>query len=68
MVPSFLLLPGRYHLLTHFQAGYLRGLAEDGGSTIVWPVTSANHGNTRRNPVPYHRREPPLNVSARRRT
>ena len=57
MVPSFLLFPGRHHLLTRFQADYLRGLAEDGGSTVVWPVTSANHGNTRRNPVPYHRRE-----------
>ncbi|GAA3343591.1 hypothetical protein GCM10020358_43470 [Amorphoplanes nipponensis] len=25
--------------------------------TIVWAVTSANHENTKRNPVPYHRRE-----------
>ncbi|WP_328346708.1 class I SAM-dependent methyltransferase [Micromonospora sp. NBC_00421] len=25
--------------------------------TVVWAVTSANHENTRRNPVPYHRRE-----------
>ena len=57
MVRSFLLFPGRHHLLTRFQADYLRGLAKDGGSTVVWPVTSANHGNTRRNPVPYHRRE-----------
>ncbi|MEU8053387.1 hypothetical protein [Micromonospora haikouensis] len=24
---------------------------------MVWAVTSANHENTRRNPVPYHRRE-----------
>jgi SAM-dependent methyltransferase len=24
---------------------------------VVWAVTSANHANTKRNPVPYHRRE-----------
>ncbi|XVU28048.1 class I SAM-dependent methyltransferase [Actinoplanes sp. CA-054009] len=52
----FVLFPGRHHLLTRFQADYLRGLAAD-GSTIVWAVTSANHENTKRNPVPYHRRE-----------
>ncbi|SNY64254.1 class I SAM-dependent methyltransferase [Paractinoplanes atraurantiacus] len=52
----FVLFPGRHHLLTRFQADYLRQLAED-GSTIVWAVTSANHENTKRNPVPYHRRE-----------
>lgn len=52
----FVLFPGRHHLLTRFQAEYLRGLAAD-GATIVWAVTSANHENTRRNPVPYHRRE-----------
>ncbi|HET6478593.1 MAG TPA: class I SAM-dependent methyltransferase [Actinoplanes sp.] len=53
---SNVLFPGRHHLLTRFQAGYLRGLAAE-GATIVWAVTSANHENTRRNPVPYHRRE-----------
>jgi SAM-dependent methyltransferase len=64
------LLPGRHHLLTRFQAEYLRGLVAGEGVdergdpiaveapvTIVWAVTSANHGNTRRNPVPYGRRE-----------
>ncbi|MEU2663327.1 class I SAM-dependent methyltransferase, partial [Micromonospora sp. NPDC007220] len=82
-MPRYLLFPGRHHLLTRFQAGYLRQLAaqgddpladgdgatgsedaggttgsEDaGGATVVWAVTSANHENTRRNPVPYHRRE-----------
>ncbi len=56
MVPRYVLFPGRHHLLTRFQAGYLRELAGDGDLTVVWPVTSANHGNTRRNPVPYHRR------------
>ncbi|RKN45510.1 class I SAM-dependent methyltransferase [Micromonospora endolithica] len=53
----FVLFPGRHHLLTRFQADYLHRLAAAGGTTIVWAVTSANHENTRRNPVPYHRRE-----------
>ena len=43
-------------MLTRFQADYLRELAGD-GATVVWAVTSADHDNTRRNPVPYHRRE-----------
>lgn len=53
----FVLVPGRHHLLTRFQADYLRRLARSAATTIVWAVTSANHENTRRNPVPYHRRE-----------
>jgi SAM-dependent methyltransferase len=53
---GFVLFPGRHHILTCFQAEYLGGLV-GGGATIVWAVTSANHENTRRNPVPYHRRE-----------
>ncbi|MGC4808306.1 class I SAM-dependent methyltransferase [Micromonospora sp. DT233] len=66
-MPRYLLFPGRHHLLTRFQAEYLRRLAAPtgdktgdgtaGGATVVWAVTSANHENTRRNPVPYHRRE-----------
>ncbi|MGX6607224.1 class I SAM-dependent methyltransferase [Micromonosporaceae bacterium Da 78-11] len=57
--PRFVLFPGRHHLLTRFQADYLRTLAGDGAGTvtIVWAVTSADHDNTKRNPVPYHRRE-----------
>lgn len=67
---STVLLPGRHHLLTRFQAAYLRALLEDGavaddgtpvacapGTSVVWAVTSANHAGTRRNPVPYSRRE-----------
>ena len=50
-----MIFPGRHHLLTRFQAAYLASVAES--STVVWAVTSANHSNTRRNPVPYHRRE-----------
>ncbi|MFY1698334.1 class I SAM-dependent methyltransferase [Solwaraspora sp. WMMA2101] len=58
----YLLFPGRHHLLTRFQGEYLTRLAvaegdADGPATVVWAVTSANHSNTRRNPVPYHRRE-----------
>lgn len=53
---EFVLFPGRHHVLTRFQAEYLHALAGD-GVTVVWAVTSANHANTRRNPVPYHRRE-----------
>jgi hypothetical protein len=55
--PRYVLFPGRHHLLTRFQADYLHRLAADSAATIVWAVTSANHDNTRRNPVPYHRRE-----------
>ena len=53
MTCEFVLFPGRHHLLTRFQADHLAKL----GGTVVWAVTSANHENTRRNPVPYHRRE-----------
>jgi SAM-dependent methyltransferase len=54
METLFLLFPGRHHVLTRFQAEYLRRWP---GATVVWAVTSANHENTKRNPVPYHRRE-----------
>jgi SAM-dependent methyltransferase len=56
LVVPFVLFPGRHHLLTRFQADYLLRLGGD-GATVVWAVTSANHENTKRNPVPYHRRE-----------
>jgi hypothetical protein len=55
-VHRYILFPGRHHLLTRFQASYLESLASP-STTVVWAVTSANHENTRRNPVPYHRRE-----------
>jgi SAM-dependent methyltransferase len=55
-VSQIVLFPGRHHVLTRFQAEFLRRVAGD-GTTVVWAVTSANHENTRRNPVPYHRRE-----------
>jgi SAM-dependent methyltransferase len=59
-VDRYVLFPGRHHLLTRFQAEYLRkvtGGVAGAGATVVWAVTSANHENTRRNPVPYDRRE-----------
>ncbi|MBX9245193.1 class I SAM-dependent methyltransferase [Actinotalea ferrariae] len=64
------LLPGRHHLVTRFQADYLRRLlageevdasgrpvvcAPD--ARVVWALTSATHSGTRRNPLPAHRRE-----------
>jgi SAM-dependent methyltransferase len=57
VVTRFLLFPGRHHLLTRFQADYLRRYAGDEAWTVVWAVTSANHQNTKRNPIPFHRRE-----------
>jgi len=71
---TYLLFPGRHHLLTNFQLEYLTRVTScdprtirdvDGKvleldepiSAILWAVTSANHSNTRRNPLPAHRRE-----------
>lgn len=47
-------------MLTRFQAAYLQeSLAErlEPGAAVVWAVTSANHHTTKRNPVPFDRRE-----------
>ena len=68
--PSFVLIPGRHHVLTRFQARYLHELMAgqvrdivgevievDKALTLVWAITSANHHNTSRNPVPANRRE-----------
>lgn len=67
---THVLLPGRHHVVTRFQADYLRSLLAGGerdtagvpvacapGARVVWAVTSASHHGTRRNPVPAHRRE-----------
>jgi hypothetical protein len=54
-VYRFVLFPGRHHLLTRFQAEFLRRTAAR--ATVLWAVTSANHQNTKRNPVAYDRRE-----------
>jgi hypothetical protein len=57
----YLLLPARHHLLTTDQLRYLTlltGRAEpEPVEAVVWAITSANHQNTRRNPLPGHRRE-----------
>lgn len=65
------LIPGRHHLLTKFQRGYLERLVRGGADAprfldgsamgervdeVVFAVTSANHDGTRRNPVPFHLR------------
>src|SRR5688500_4752536 len=75
----YVLFPGRHHLVTSFQRAYLAQLlAGDVRDTtgaavtmstdarIVFAVTSADHGNTRRNPVPGHRREAQLERFAAR--
>ncbi|MDP3026903.1 MAG: methyltransferase domain-containing protein [Nanoarchaeota archaeon] len=56
-----ILLPGRNHMLTKFQHQYLRNLINDGINgkkveRIIFAVTSSNHDNTRRNPVPLYLR------------
>lgn len=68
----YLLFPGRHQLLTNFQFHYLRDIVCSPGrcndldgnplsnelkiDAIIFAVTSANHSNTRRNPVPFHLR------------
>lgn len=76
-VLRYVLFPGRHHLLTRFQASYLTDLLAgriddtDGvrlelveDAAVVWAVTSANHQNTRRNPIPANRREAAIEIFA----
>jgi SAM-dependent methyltransferase len=57
-----LLFPGRHHLLTAFQFQYLNetlaALSAEGAAVeaVIFAVTSANHSNTRRNPLPFYLR------------
>jgi SAM-dependent methyltransferase len=56
-----ILFPGRHHMLTKFQHQYLKNLINDkmNGRKIdrlIFAVTSADHSNTRRNPVPLYLR------------
>ena len=54
-----LLFPGRHHMLTKFQHDYLRDLIKNAKpkiDRIIFAVTSANHENTRRNPIPLYLR------------
>ncbi len=68
----YLLFPGRHQLLTAFQFSYLNSIISGGRDkcidingksisidrldAIVFAVTSANHSNTRRNPIPFYLR------------
>ncbi|MEI9919533.1 MAG: transferase [Bacteroidota bacterium] len=52
-----LLIPGRHHLLTTFQSQYLSQIIkQEKIDAIIFAVTSANHSNTRRNPLPFYLR------------
>jgi hypothetical protein len=52
-----LLIPGRHHLLTLFQHHYLLNvISTEKIDAIIFAVTSANHSNTRRNPLPFYLR------------
>jgi SAM-dependent methyltransferase len=75
----FVLIPGRHHVLTRFQARYLADLLAgslrdldgrpieftDSPVELVWAMTSANHQNTRRNPIPANRREAAIELFSR---
>lgn len=73
------LVPGRHHILTRFQARYLAellggwledteglGMAFADDAQVIWVVTSANHQNTRRNPIPANRREVAIELFGQR--
>jgi len=74
--PTYVLLPGRHHLLTRFQmqelqriidgeALDLHGRALDSDRVVVIvAITSANHSNTRRNPVPVELRAAQAHMAA----
>ncbi|MBI2591085.1 MAG: methyltransferase domain-containing protein [Candidatus Brennerbacteria bacterium] len=56
-----ILSPGRHHMLTKFQHDYLLKLVREGVDgqkvqRILFVITSANHENTRRNPIPLYLR------------
>lgn len=66
----YILLPGRHHVLTQFQVDHLHEvfktkqtksidnetIAISDETEVVWAISSANHSNTRRNPIPGYRR------------
>jgi len=70
---KYILFPGRHHILTTFQHQYLSSLIKQRGKSIktlsgrelrlddhpsiLWIITSANHSNTRRNPLSASKRE-----------
>ncbi|MEK6933917.1 MAG: methyltransferase [Nanoarchaeota archaeon] len=56
-----ILFPGRHHMLTKFQYNYLRSIVDQGIDgkkirRIIFAITSADHANTRRNPIPLYLR------------
>ncbi|OYX37808.1 hypothetical protein B7Z00_02840 [Candidatus Saccharibacteria bacterium 32-50-10] len=54
---KYVLIPGRHHLVTRFQAAYLKNLlAQYPDAEVVWAVTSADHTGTQRNPIAGARR------------
>lgn len=71
---DYVLIPGRHHVLSNFMHDYFAAMASArealtlDGETVrlsedaqfIWAVTSANHENTRRNPLPGYRREATL--------
>ncbi|WP_243759210.1 methyltransferase domain-containing protein [Actinotalea soli] len=60
MPPTYVLFPGRHHLVTRFQVERLAEILATGAApaaSVIWAVTSATHHGTRRNPLPAHRRE-----------
>lgn len=60
----FILIPGRHHLITQFQANYITELVSSiladhldvTSVECIWAITSANHTGTRRNPISGERR------------
>jgi SAM-dependent methyltransferase len=61
---KYMLIPGRHHTLTRFQADWIKGCYRgywkdnrgdpifiDANTTFIFAVTSANHHTTRRNPI-----------------
>lgn len=56
-----ILFPGRHQMLTKFQENYLENIVAQGVGgqpveQIIFAITSADHHNTRRNPLPLHLR------------
>jgi len=56
-----MLFPGRHHMLTKFQYSYLRSIIDRGINgekvdRIIFAITSSDHANTRRNPIPLYLR------------
>ncbi len=75
---KYVIVPGRHHANTNFQATWIRftmmgTVKDDSGETIytdedtiwIFPITSANHHTTRRNPVPLTQRIAQVELFAR---